>query len=286
MRVRKALMGCASIALAVTTLTACGGDDGDGSSNGNEGGGILNQERITIGVRFDQPGLGLDTGGDAPEGFDIEIARIIIEGLGIPEENVTWRETVSANREPFLQNGTVDIVVATYTINEERASVIDFAGPYYVAGQDLLVPVDSDIQGPDDLTSEHIVCSVNGSTPAERIQTDYPDVQLQLFDTYSQCVEQLAAGAVHAVTTDDIILAGYASQEQYAGQFRVVGQPFSEEPYGIGIAEEDTEGCRRINEILAEAIESGAYEEAWNATLGASGTPAPSIEPPDGSWCD
>ena len=206
-------------------------------------------------MKADQPGLGLQTAGKYT-GFDIEIAKIVAKGLGVPEDGITWKTTVSANREPFIQQGQVDLVVATYTINDDRKKVVNFGGPYYVAGQDLLVPTASTITGPTDLKGKK-VCSVSGSTPAKRIQTDYKDAQLQQFDSYSKCVQALAGGQVDAVTTDDIILAGYAAQDQYAGKFKVVGKPFSSEPYGIGLKKNDSAGCNKINDILKAAATDG-----------------------------
>jgi glutamate transport system substrate-binding protein len=233
---------------------------------------------MKVGVKFDQPGLGsrsLET--DEPVGFDVEIAKLIAAKLGIAADDIEWVETVSANRESFIEKGTVDIVVATYTINDDRKKVVDFAGPYYIAGQDLLVPVNSTITGPEALAGKK-VCSVSGSTPAKRIQTDYKQAQLQQFDSYSKCVTALAGNKVDAVTTDDIILAGYAAQEQYAGKFKVVGKPFSTEPYGIGLKKDDTAGCNKINDILKAAAADGSYKKAWDDTLGKSGKPAPELD--------
>ena len=96
---------------------------------------------ITIGTKFAQPLFGLAGPDGIPVGFDIEIGKIIARHLGIDAENIEWVETVSANREPFIQSGEVDIVIATYTINDTRKEVVSFAGPYYEAGQDILVPV-------------------------------------------------------------------------------------------------------------------------------------------------
>jgi glutamate transport system substrate-binding protein len=264
------------------SAAACGGDSQTPGGGGGGGGatGIIgkaqSQQRLKFGVKADQPGLGLQTGG-AYEGFDIEIAKIVAKGLGIPESGIEFVTTVSANREPFIQNGTVDIVVATYTINDERKQKVNFAGPYYEAGQDLLVPVDSTITGPESLAGKK-VCSVTGSTPAKRIQDNYKDASLQLFDAYSRCVQALASKSVDAVTTDDIILAGYASQPQYAGKFKVVGKTFSSEPYGIGVKKEDTAGCNKINDILKAAAADGSYKAAWDKTLGASGKAAPTLD--------
>jgi len=263
---------------------ACGGSNSDnssGSGSGSSGGssGIVGKAaggKLTFGVKADQPGLGLQTG-STYSGFDIEISKIIAKGLGVPESGISWKTTVSANREAYIQQGQVDIVVATYTINDERKQKVNFGGPYYIAGQDLLVPVNSTITGPDSLAGKK-VCSVSGSTPAKRIQTDHKDAQLQQFDSYSKCVAALSGGQVDAVTTDDIILAGYAAQEQYAGKFKVVGKPFSTEPYGIGVKKEDTAGCNKINDILKAAAADGSYKKAWDDSLGKSGKPAPELD--------
>jgi glutamate transport system substrate-binding protein len=266
-----------ALALALATAACGGGDDSTGSGSSS---GIVDKaasdKKLTIGVKADQPGLGLQTG-STYAGFDIEIAKIVAKGLGVDESGITWKTTVSANREPYIQQGQVDIVIATYTINDDRKKVVDFAGPYYVAGQDLLVPVASTITGPEALAGKK-VCSVSGSTPAKRIQTDYKTAKLQQFDSYSKCVTALAGGQVDAVTTDDIILAGYAAQEQYAGKFKVVGKPFSTEPYGIGVKKSDTAGCNKINDILKASATDGSYKKAWDDTLGKSGTPAPTLD--------
>jgi glutamate transport system substrate-binding protein len=276
----------AAIAAAATLafgMAACGSDDDGGSGTGTGSGsgatGIIAKAEsggLKFGVKADQPGLGLQTG-TTYEGFDIEIAKIIAKGLGMDEGDIEFVTTVSANREPYIEQGTVDVVVATYTINEERKQKVNFAGPYFTAGQDLLVPTGSTITGPDQLAGKK-VCSVAGSTPAKRIKEEHPDASLQEFDAYSKCITALAGGQVDAVSTDDIILAGYASQSQYAGKFKVVGKPFSEEPYGIGVKKDDKAGCDKINEILKTAATDGSYKAAWDKTLGASGTPAPQLD--------
>jgi glutamate transport system substrate-binding protein len=272
-----AVFGAMTMVLAAA---ACGGDDSDNASgSGSSGSGIVGKAssgKLTFGVKADQPGLGLQTG-STYAGFDIEIAKIIAKGLGVPESGITWKTTVSANREAYIQQGQVDAVVATYTINDERKQKVNFGGPYYIAGQDLLVPVNSTITGPEALGGKK-VCSVSGSTPAKRIQTDYKTAQLQQFDSYSKCVTALAGGQVDAVTTDDIILAGYAAQDQYAGKFKVVGKPFSKEPYGIGVKKDDTAGCNKINDILKAAAADGSYKKAWDDTLGKSGKAAPELD--------
>jgi glutamate transport system substrate-binding protein len=234
---------------------------------------------ITVGTKFDQPGFGLlNPQSGEPEGFDVEIAKIVAAKLGIDADNITWTETVSANREPFIQNGQVDIVVATYTINDTRKQVVDFAGPYYEAGQDIMVAKGNpdDINGPDDLAGK-TVCSVEGSTPAQNIRTNYPEAQLTTYDVYSKCADDLRNGNVQAVTTDNVILTGLIAGSP--DDFELVGETFTKEPYGIGLKLGDTEFRNFINDVLEEAFEDGAWAEAWDRTAGdISGTEAP--EPP------
>ncbi|MCC2033874.1 glutamate ABC transporter substrate-binding protein [Microbacterium allomyrinae] len=227
---------------------------------------------ITIGTKFDQPLFGLN-GPNGPEGFDVEIGKIIASELGIAEDDIVWTEAVSANREPFIQNGEVDIVIATYTINDKRKEVVSFAGPYYMAGQSILVLADNDdIADEDDLVGQP-VCSVTGSTPAANLEALGAEVVLT--DTYSNCLEPLRNGSVVAVSTDNVILAGLAAQNE--GEFKVVGEPFTDEPYGIGLALDDTDFRMWINDVLEEAAADGRYEDAWNAT---AGTVLPFIEAP------
>ena len=218
---------------------------------------------ITIGTKFDQPLFGLKGTGD-PIGFDVEIGKLIAAKLGIAADKIKWIETVSANREPFIQNGQVDIVVATYTINDTRKEVVSFAGPYYSAGQDLLVLAgNTDITGPEDLADQP-VCTVSGSTSEKNI-AEYT-TNIQATDTYSNCLGPLRSGEVVAVTTDNVILAGITDQN--AGEFEVVNNPFTEEPYGIGLALEDTEFRDFINDVLEESYEDGTWVEAWESTAG------------------
>jgi glutamate transport system substrate-binding protein len=243
---------------------------------------LAEQGTIRIGTKFDQPGLGninLET--DEPEGFDIEIGKTVAGKLGIEPDDIDWVETVSANREAFIVSDRVDLVIATYTINDERKEQVDFAGPYYVAGQDLLVAEDDDsINGPDDLAGKR-VCAATGSTPIQNIRENYPEAEPVEFDTYTECVDQLEAGQIDAVSTDDIILAGYAADPKYEGKFRVVGETFSEEPYGIGLKKGDDQWRDFLNDTLEESYEDGSWEEAFDATLGASGVEAPEPPPVD-----
>jgi glutamate transport system substrate-binding protein len=237
---------------------------------------------IRVGTKFDQPGFGLENLEGDVEGFDVEIAKIIAGALGIAPEDIEFSEATSAVREEVLEGDEVDMVVATYTINDERKKRITFAGPYYEAGQQIMVAADDDtITGPESFKDnpDAKVCSVTGSTPSENIR-EYlaSDDQLVLFEEYSQCADALDNGQVQAVTTDNVILLGFVSESD--GGFKLVGEQFTEEPYGIGIAKGDVEFCEFINETLAK--NEDAYVEAWESTAGqVEGTETPTLPEPD-----
>ncbi|MCL3860165.1 glutamate ABC transporter substrate-binding protein [Actinotalea sp. K2] len=285
----------ALIAAATLALAGCGnGDDADGGTTdpapdagettepaettefpeGSTMAALAEAGTITIGTKFDQPLFGLVGPDGVPEGFDVEIGRIIAEKLGIDDDGIEWVETVSANRETFIENGTVDIVIATYTINDARKELISFAGPYYEAGQSILtLASNEDIQGPDDLAGTR-VCTVSGSTPEQNLVANFPDAEVVPFGTYSECLEPLKNGQVDAVSTDNVILAGFAADD---AELEVRGEPFTEEPYGIGLAMDDDEFRDWINDVLEEIYEDGTWTAAWEST---AGTVLPTPEPP------
>nr|WP_296770293.1 glutamate ABC transporter substrate-binding protein [Rhodococcus sp. (in: high G+C Gram-positive bacteria)] len=267
MKINRSLRVAAGIAALAIVATACGGNEERSVTSSAENGSLI------VGIKYDQPGLGLRNPDGSFSGFDVEVAKYVADKLGVPADKITFKEAPSAQRETLIQNGEVDYVVATYSITDSRKEKVGFAGPYFVAGQSLLVADgNTDITGPDSLAGKKL-CSVTGSTPAQNIADKYPDVQLQPFDTYSACVESLRNGAIDAVTTDDIILAGYAAQ--YPGELKVVGEPFTTENYGIGLAKDDTDGRNKINDAIEEMVSSGAWEKAFDETVGASGYQLP-----------
>ena len=172
---------------------------------------LVSPGKLTIGIKFDQPHLGYKDG-DTYTGFDVDVATYVAGKLGFSPDQIVWKEAVSSQRETLLGNHQVDMIFATYSITADRQKKVAFAGPYFVAGQDLLVRGDDTaITGPDSLDGKKL-CSVSGSTSAQYIQKTYAsNVQLVQVQTYSECVTALQAGRVDAVTTDDIILAGLAA---------------------------------------------------------------------------
>jgi glutamate transport system substrate-binding protein len=231
----------------------------------------LNQaQKITIGTKFDQPLFGQKGLDGKPAGFDVEIGKIIASELGIPAEKITFIESTSKVREEHIEQGKADLIVATYTINDTRKQRIAFAGPYYVAGQDILVRKDdSSITGPDSFKDgTKKVCSVTGSTPAKKIEEYVKDktAQIVLFAGYAQCVEALKTKQVDAVTTDNVILLGFAHEEPNA--LKVLAKPFTKEPYGIGVKKDDTAFRTFINDTLEKIYADGRYAKAWKDTVG------------------
>lgn len=220
-------LAAGGVALAV--LAAAGwfavdrlGDDGPDLSSSPTYRTARDRGYLVVGVKKDQPGLSeaSSTAKDGYEGFDIDLARAIARHLGFDKVQFTVVDTQS--REYFLRAGYVDFIVASYSITEERKRSVDFAGPYYQAGQDFLVRKDAPVHSVQDLFGRH-VCTVTDSTPAERLRKEYPQIRTEQQTSYGLCVNQLLAGKVDAVSTDDIILAGYRAQ--HTGQLRLLGSP-------------------------------------------------------------
>jgi glutamate transport system substrate-binding protein len=286
---QKRRISCVALLVAGLAMTGCGDDKKAGETKSPESdiqadttAGLLNRaQKITVGTKFDQPLFGLKGLSGQPEGFDVEIAKIIVDELGIDENKITWVETPSGVREEKIIQGAVDMIVATYTVNATRKERVSFAGPYYVAGQDLMVKKDNTtVTGPDSLKAAKArVCSVSGSTPAERIKAYIDPAQLVLFDVYSKCADALRTGQVDVVTTDNVILLGLVDKS--GGAFKLVGKPFTSEPYGIGIKKGDVKFCEFINEALKKAVGDGRYKAAWDKTAGKVAGEAPGLPATD-----
>jgi glutamate transport system substrate-binding protein len=272
-------------ALAVAMLFAfgagaCGGDEDSGGGGAPatdvsfEAGTTMQKlkdaKKVRIGTKYDQPGFGLKGLDGKPAGFDVEIGKIIAGELGLKADQIEWTETPSAVREQVIEQDKVDLVVATYTINDARKQRIGFAGPYYVAGQHIMVRTEeTGIDGPDSFkTNNKKVCSVTNSTPAGNIKKFLGNEaqQLVLFDTYQKCVDALMNKQVDAVTTDNVILLGFIAKNE--GKLKLAGRKFTDEPYGIGVKKDDTKFRNWINDVLEKAFKDGRYEKAWKDTAG------------------
>ena len=284
----KAAVAVTGLALA---LAACGdaGSDDEGSDveaqenaaedfdDGTRMKELAEDGKIVVGVKYDQPGLGFKGATDeVPSGFDIEIAKLLVADLGIDPEDtsvVEWKETISDNREPYLEAGEVDIVLASYSITDERRQIVGQTGPYFITGQQLMVQKGSDIKSVADLKGKE-VCSVTGSTSLDNVEAE--GAKPRGFDTYSECRDQVLDGTVDAMTTDGAILLGYVAINP--DELEVVGDEFSEERIGVGYSLEHPEMCEWINDVLEDSFEDGTWDTAFEATLGKSGVETP--EPP------
>lgn len=302
MSLRKTSAAAAIAAVLALTAGACGSKEGNPSNDGGDEGekpdlptysvakdvdidssvlkAAQKRGKLVIGSKADQPYLGYqDPGSKEYEGFDVEIAKMIAADLGFdPEKDIEWKTIDSSIRETAVSKGQVDLMIGTYTINDERKKQIDFAGPYYMAGQDLLVRDDEkDIKGPDSIKGK-TVCSIKGSTPLRNItenKSKYGADTVEL-SKYTDCVKQLIDGQVDAMTTDDAILKGYAAQQP--DNLKVVGETFSDEPYGVGMKKGDKALRDAVSDAIEAHVENGDYEKAYDATLGLSGSDF--VDPP------
>jgi glutamate transport system substrate-binding protein len=233
---------------------------------------------LRIGISFDQPGLGFKDG-DTYTGFDVDTATYIAKSLGVPADKINWVEANPANRENLLTTGAVDLVLSTYSITEERKEVVDFAGPYFEAHQDLLVRRnEEEISGPETL-DDRVLCSVTGTTSAALVKERFKgEIELREYARFSECVAALERSEVDAVTTDDVILAGFAAQPQYQGKLRVVGEGFSDELYGVGIKKGNSTLVEQVNTALKAYVADGSWEASLERNVRPSGYEIP--DPP------
>ena len=275
MKLRKTTAATAvtlALALSVTACSKKKDKDDDGGSSGSK--------QITIGIKFDQPGLGLKEPDGSYSGFDVDVARYVAKELGYSEDDIEWKETPSADRENALSRGDVDFIVASYSITPERQQKVDFGGPYFLAHQDLLIRSDDEVSKGADLNGKKL-CSVTGSTSAQNVKSEIaPKAQLRQYGTYSECLNGLLSGAVDALTTDDSILAGYAAQKQYAGKVKLAGLRLSNENYGIGIKKGDKKLKQQINDALKKMVSDKSWDKAVKDNFGPANyknEPAPEI---------
>lgn len=259
---------------SVVALTACG------SGGARDLLADIESGHVVMGTKYDQPNLGERTPDKQFAGLDTDVSRYVVEyiakkhGWATPE--IEWRETPSAQRETLINNGEVNMITATYSINKGRLKAVDFAGPYVVTHQALLVREDSGIKGLKDIAPGTRLCSVSGSTPAQKVKDALPEVQLQEFDTYAACAEGLKQGVVDATTTDATILAGFAQRykERFDEDYSVIqlknddGSFWTNENYGIGLPKGDDKAKAEVNEALNEMHNSGEFQKIVAKNLG------------------
>ncbi|TMQ89916.1 glutamate ABC transporter substrate-binding protein [Actinomadura soli] len=264
---RRAATAVLAATLLASTATACGIADADENS-------VAAKDTLVIGVNGDQPGVGERTGGGSFQGFDIDVAREIAERLGVTGANVTFKQVGYATREKLVQDGDVDLVVASYSVTPERKVKVSFAGPYYVAHQDVLIRASdtAEIRSIHDLKGRRL-CKVPGSVSFPRVHDEQGVAALPVqADGYARCLTDLTAGRLDAVSTDDLILAGLAAKASAGGHaLRIVNAPFTDEPYGVGIRKADVAGCEAVNKAITGMYQDGTTAELlrkWFAPVG------------------
>jgi ABC-type amino acid transport substrate-binding protein len=256
------------VVMLVALATGCGGDDEEQQPAAQEFAAgttmakLQQKGEITVGVKFDVPPFGFKNPqtGDV-EGFDVDVGKAVADELGVKPKFI---EAISDNRIPFLQQGTVDLILSTMTINAERDQEIDFSEPYYVARGSILVPKDSPIKGIDDLAGRR-VCTALGSTYEATLREKAPKSERKLVDSYSECFELIQNKAVHAISTDDVILAGMIIQDP---NLKLVGGALTTEPYGAGIKEGDTEFQRFVSGVIAKMKSDRRWARLYDRWVG------------------
>ncbi|WP_353070651.1 glutamate ABC transporter substrate-binding protein [Actinomadura opuntiae] len=253
----RARRAAAALLAAGTALAAaaCGIADAGESS-------VAHESELTIGVNTDQPGVGSRAGGTY-EGFDIDIAKEVARRLGVTGSHVRFAPVTSKTRESLIKAGKVDLVVASYSITPERKLDVAFAGPYYVAHQDVLVRESdaSAVKNVHGLTGKRL-CRVAGSVSFPRVRDEMGvaarPADVGASEGYAACLAGLTAGRLDAVSTDDLILAGLAAQAARQGhKVKIVNAPFSDEPYGIGLRKDDVDGCEAVNKAITGMYQDG-----------------------------
>jgi len=250
MRMRRGGAALAAAALALT-LGACGVIAGDTET-------LTDADTLVIGVKADEPGLGKRQRDGDFTGFDVAVARYVAHDLGFDAEHVRFTAITSADRESDLAQGKVDLVVASYSITPERGTKVSFAGPYYVAHQDIMVRgADDSIHDVHDLAGRRL-CKVAGSDSWKRVINERKVVAEPVpARSYGQCADLLASGKVDAVSTDDLILAGLAARNP---ELKILNAPFSNEKYGIGIKKDDVQGCAAVNQVVTQMYQDATAQ--------------------------
>ncbi|MCX4529657.1 MULTISPECIES: glutamate ABC transporter substrate-binding protein [unclassified Streptomyces] len=264
MKVSKAGAVAATIAVALTA-SGCSEDA---------------KEPIEIGIKFDQPGIGFREQDGSFTGFDVDVATYLAKQLGYKANEIEFKQVYSADRELLIQYNEVDFVAASYSISDKRKEKVDFAGPYFIAHQDVLVRADdAGITKAEDLNSKRL-CSVTGSTSAAKVKALAPKASVMELESYSECLVAVQDGSADAMTTDNSILAGYAARKGNEGKFKLLGLSLSNENYGIGVKKGNKELQKKINDALTKMVSDGAWEAAVKKNFGPANykyEPAPAV---------
>jgi ABC-type amino acid transport substrate-binding protein len=213
---------------------------------------IKERGKLIAGVKLDTPPFGSLDDKNEPAGFDIDLVRKIAARIGVPVELV---KVTSATRIPLLVSGNVDLVAASMTHTRERDRAIDFSITYYTGGQSLMVPKASTIAGVKDLDGKQVAVQ-QGTTLEKNIAAVAPKARIVAFRDYTAAWLALAQGRADAFTGSLNVLQGFLKDNP---NFKIVGELFSVEPFGIGVRQGDSDLRDEINFALQDLWTSGEY---------------------------
>ncbi|MFN8079620.1 MAG: glutamate ABC transporter substrate-binding protein [Kineosporiaceae bacterium] len=236
---------------------------------------IAKRGYLLVGVSADTRQLGAvdPSNPDVFAGFDIEIARLVANKLGV---NLRFKVITTADRIAQLKKevsaGGVDLVARAFTMNCARWKDISFSQVYFLAHQGLMVPASSTLAKlagqPDKVKqalSGETVCAPKGSTSLDNITTWAPGVKTRAVANHTDCLVLLQQGQVDAITGDDAILAGFKAQDPTT--LVLPGIELSDEPYGLGVNATHKDFAAYVNGVLEEARTSGAWQKAYDTYL-------------------
>ncbi|MGA6162404.1 glutamate ABC transporter substrate-binding protein [Amycolatopsis magusensis] len=213
------------------------------------------------------------------EGFDATLGKLLAKYL-LGEPAVKIVNATPETKETLLQVGTVDAVIRIYTITPERAEKIAFAGPYLRSGQAIAALVqERSVTRPADLNGKPVV-AVAGTTSIDALLREAPRARVETLGTTNECVQALESGRAVAYVHDLTALAGAARLND---RIRIIGEPFTSEPYGIGLPLRDAGFKQFVNDWLGKIVRSGLWAELWQTTLGTVVTGPPPTPPEIGS---
>lgn len=224
---------------------------------------VKRRAKLIAGVKTDYPPLGFLDKKGVNKGFDIDIAKALSKELFGNEEAIQFVPVTSGNRIPFLTSKKIDIIVATFTITEERKEQVNFSIPYFVTAQLILVRGDSNITKYQDLAGKK-VATIRGSTGDIAIGELVPTAERVRFERIFEALQALKERRVEAFVEDYVLL--FNLLQKNPGLKMASLQPFRPARYGLAVRKGDKEWLDFINSTLAKMKETGEYEkllEKW-----------------------
>lgn len=275
MKARQKVATLFAVAGLALGATACGGTDTTGSTTGNTRGGALEQIKsrgeLRVGVKYDSPPFGsLNPATNAPEGFDIDVSRELAKHIVGSKEDLKFTNVSTATRIPLLQQGEIDLSVATITITNDRKAQVNFSTPYYPSGMAVLVPEGSPLAAAKDIAGK-TNCTTTGSVAGDLVAKAAKDkygideIKSIVLGTYPECVLALKQKRADFIGTDQGTLVGLAKQSKGV---KLLPELMSNEPWGIAVKKGDTELLTAVNKALNDMFRDGTWTALYKKWVG------------------